>query len=183
MERPCKEWTGARSSKGYGAKRYKGKTWRVHRAEWDEQVGPIPDGMKVLHHCDNPPCYEITHLYLGTAARNSRDMVSRNRQATRGRLPQAVLTAAEVEAIRARYAAGGITQAKLATEYGVVQGAISTIVRRGKATGKRRRTATEVAMIRAGHAAGMSQAVLAAQFGVDQSSISEIVREVSHRSA
>src|SRR6266545_2403863 len=59
MERPCKEWTGARSEKGYGVRRYKGKARRVHRVAWEEQNGSIPDGMLVLHHCDNPPCYEI----------------------------------------------------------------------------------------------------------------------------
>lgn len=181
MDKPCKEWTGARSSKGYGAKRYKGKTWRVHRAAWDEQVGPIPDGMHVLHHCDNPPCYEITHLYLGTEAVNSRDRVSRNRQARRGRLPQAKLNEADAAAIRERYAAGGVTQAQLGEEYGIVQGAISAIIRRRKATGKPRLTPETVAAIRAGQAAGMTQAALAEQFGVNPSSVSEIVRRVSHR--
>jgi DNA-binding MarR family transcriptional regulator len=180
MEKPCKEWTGARFKKGYGARRYKGKTWRVHRAVWDDVHGPIPDGLKVLHRCDNPPCYEITHLYLGTSATNSRDMVARNRQAVRGRLPQSKLTVEDVAAIRARYADGGITQANLAAEYAVAQGAISKIVRRGVKTGTRRRTQAEVAAIRYRYDMGQTQASLAAEFGIDQSSISDIVHNISH---
>jgi len=49
--------------------------------------GPIPPGLCVLHHCDNPPCVETGpgHLFLGTRAVNNADMVSKGRQrATRG---------------------------------------------------------------------------------------------------
>jgi DNA-binding MarR family transcriptional regulator len=180
MDEPCKEWTGARSPKGYGIRRYKGKTWRVHRAAWDEQVGPIPDGVQVLHHCDNPPCYQISHLYLGTAANNSRDMVERRRQALRGELPQTKLSADQAQEIRVRYAKGGMTQIQLAAEYGVTQGAISSLIRNREKTGKRRRTPAEVDAIRSGYAAGVSQSALASQFGLDQSSVSEIVRRKSH---
>ena len=180
LQQPCKEWTGARSPKGYGVKRYKGRSWRVHRATWDELKGPIPDGMKVLHRCDNPPCYEITHLYLGTPADNTRDMISRDRQALRGRLPQSKLTAEQVEAVRQRYAAGGVTQQQLATEYGVVQGAISYIIRNGKKTGKPRVSADTVSKIRELYESGIPQATLAQHFDLHSSSVSEIVRGLTH---
>lgn len=70
-------WTGALGDHGYGnIKDDEGKQWRVHRLSWTLHVGPIPDGMHVLHkqccightNCANPD-----HLYLGDDADNSRD--------------------------------------------------------------------------------------------------------------
>jgi len=78
--KPCLEWTKARSSAGYGQKWSGGKTKYLHRLTWEEYNGPIPAGMKVLHKCDNPPCYEITHLFLGTSKDNAIDMAKKGRQ-------------------------------------------------------------------------------------------------------
>lgn len=77
----CIEWAGRRNQDGYGAAYAHGRQWRAHRLTWTEQVGPIPDGLNVLHRCDNPPCVNIEHLYLGTQADNVRDMLARNRRA------------------------------------------------------------------------------------------------------
>lgn len=117
----CNEWQGARFKKGYGARRYKGRIWRAHRAAWDEQVGPIPDAMRVLHRCDNPACCEIAHLFLGTNADNSADMVAKGRQARK-------LGDYEISEICDRYSGGGITQSALAHEFGVSQAAICRVV-------------------------------------------------------
>jgi hypothetical protein len=76
---PCKEWTGSRTKDGYGQKWHQGKLKRVHRIAWEEHYGPIPDGMFVCHHCDNPPCHEIAHLFLGTPADNTADMRAKGR--------------------------------------------------------------------------------------------------------
>ena len=73
-------WTGA-TANGYGQRSVGGKTQYVHRLAWEEVHGPIPEGMRVLHHCDNPPCYEITHLFLGTSKVNTEDMIAKGRQA------------------------------------------------------------------------------------------------------
>ena len=51
----------------------------THRVVWEHHNGPIPEGMIVLHMCDNPPCVEITHLSLGTPKDNSLDMISKGR--------------------------------------------------------------------------------------------------------
>jgi len=77
---PCKEWPRYRDRKGYGIKRFgkRGKQ-RVHRLAWEETHGPIPEGMHVLHHCDNPPCYEVEHLFLGTNTDNMRDKAAKGR--------------------------------------------------------------------------------------------------------
>lgn len=76
---PCNEFPRVRGD-GYGVRYYKGKSWAAHRAEWDEKVGPIPEGIFVLHHCDNKPCREIKHLFLGTHQDNMDDKVRKGRQ-------------------------------------------------------------------------------------------------------
>jgi len=82
------------------------------------------------HHCDNRPCVRPSHIYAGTMKTNARDMVLRDRHPgivnSHGETNyNAKLTAAQVVAIRARYASGGISQASLAREYGVAQQTVS----------------------------------------------------------
>lgn len=54
---------------------------RASRDAWTEAYGPIPDGLWVLHHCDNAACCRPTHLYLGDAVQNARDREARGRHA------------------------------------------------------------------------------------------------------
>jgi hypothetical protein len=78
----CREWTGALSGPKhhqYGTRSINGKMVKVHRYEWEQHYGPIPEGMKVLHRCDNPKCYRLDHLFLGTQADNVRDMLDKRR--------------------------------------------------------------------------------------------------------
>lgn len=77
---PCVEWTGAKAN-GYGQRWVNGKAQYVHRLAWEEAHGPIPEGMRVLHRCDNPPCYRLDHLFLGTSKVNTEDMIAKGRQA------------------------------------------------------------------------------------------------------
>lgn len=49
----------------------------VHRLTWEQKHGPIPEGMQVLHSCDNPPCHNEEHLHLGTAADNRQEWEER----------------------------------------------------------------------------------------------------------
>jgi hypothetical protein len=74
-EQGCWIWTGPRDKKGYG--RW-GKSV-ASRFSWEIAHGAIPDGMWVLHHCDNPPCVNPGHLYIGTVVENVQDMVDRGR--------------------------------------------------------------------------------------------------------
>jgi hypothetical protein len=75
----CIEWGGARTSGGYGERRVDGRVRYVHRLTWEAEHGPIPNGLHVLHACDNPPCFNIDHLFLGTAGDNARDKAAKGR--------------------------------------------------------------------------------------------------------
>ncbi len=55
------------------------KLFKAHRVAWELANGPIPDGMRVLHACDNPRCVNPNHLSLGTQADNIRDSVQKGR--------------------------------------------------------------------------------------------------------
>lgn len=76
----CLLWCGERNRKRYGKVYSGGATRLVSRVVWAHVHGPIPEGLLVLHHCDNPPCARPSHLFLGTPADNSRDMVEKGRQ-------------------------------------------------------------------------------------------------------
>ena len=79
LDQPCSEWAGATYPAGYG-RTTDGR--RAHRVAWEEANGPIPDGMVVMHKCDNPICVEVAHLEVGTNADNTADMIAKGRQRT-----------------------------------------------------------------------------------------------------
>lgn len=75
----CWEWNGNRSPYGYGRKRIKTVLYQTHRLAWAWVNGPIPAGLCVLHRCDNPPCCNPRHLFLGTQVDNNNDTISKGR--------------------------------------------------------------------------------------------------------
>jgi hypothetical protein len=77
----CWLWIGAHHPQGYGNITVsKGKTKPAHILSWEIHFGPIPEGMKVLHSCDNPPCVKPDHLFLGTQTQNIADMDAKGRR-------------------------------------------------------------------------------------------------------
>jgi hypothetical protein len=129
----CIEWTGPRHYSGYGQGRIPGdrRPRRAHRLVWEQVNGPIPDGLYVLHRCDNPPCVNVDHLFLGTQLDNMRDAKAKGRGwHPRGELnPKTHLTESQVREIRELYAAGGISQITIGSKYGIRQTSVSAIVR------------------------------------------------------
>jgi len=81
----CWLWQGSKRHKGYGAFCYvrDGQVvqGRAHRYSYELHIGPIPQGMFVLHICDNPACVRPDHLFLGTNQDNIADMMRKGRHA------------------------------------------------------------------------------------------------------
>lgn len=76
----CWEWTGYRGARGYGKMSYLGqKSLYVHRMSYFAFTGTNPGKLDVCHTCDNPPCCNPLHLFLGTARDNAIDMVIKKR--------------------------------------------------------------------------------------------------------
>lgn len=75
----CWHFCGSRNQFGYGRLTVGGRMQVVHRLSYGLFVGPIPDGLSVLHHCDNPSCINPEHLWLGTYSDNSRDCWAKGR--------------------------------------------------------------------------------------------------------
>jgi HNH endonuclease len=129
----CREWNGGRGPQGYGViwlhvdhKSFKALT---HRVAYELSHGPIPDGLFVLHRCDNPPCCNPEHLFLGTKQDNRDDCVRKGRQAVGEINGKSKLTAAEVVQIRdlRRY---GYYLTELARLYGIGATAVRQICTR-----------------------------------------------------
>lgn len=119
-ERGCKEWTGRRNDQGYGRTKYRGKNVLVHRLVahlyWDFDLNSKLD---VLHTCDNPPCYQLNHLFVGTAKENMIDCLKKGRRVT-------TLDLTDIPEIRDKRASGKLLK-ELSEEYGVSKGLISNI--------------------------------------------------------
>ena len=129
----CWLWTGAHDSGGYGNFAVtQSHCVKAHRYSWEIHFGPVPDGLAVCHHCDNPECVCPTHLFLGTWADNAADRELKGR----GNQPKGIcngnakLTNDAIIDIRFLYTTGMVTQRELASIYGVTQHLINLVVRR-----------------------------------------------------
>lgn len=77
----CWEWTAGVWKGGYGEFWFGDRMVQAHRFAYSLIYGPIPEGMCVCHHCDNPGCVKPSHLFLGTQVENQRDSVAKGRGA------------------------------------------------------------------------------------------------------
>jgi hypothetical protein len=130
----CIEWTGAKNPNGYGligrGRRTEGLV-KAHRLAYELKHGPIPEGMGVLHECDNPPCCNPDHLFLGTQTDNNADMDAKGRRSLPPTLKgeengSAKLSSAQVVEIK-RFLSLGKHQRVIALAFGVSQATINNI--------------------------------------------------------
>lgn len=152
----CWVWTGCRNHRGYGQFYFRGRARVSHRVAWILNFGEIPEGMSICHHCDNPPCVNPDHLFLGTMADNMSDKMTKGRLAkgptsgahthpdrvSRGTKHSSVmkvaaargekqhmakLTSELVLEIRKLLETSGLSQREIAEQYDVTKGTISAI--------------------------------------------------------
>lgn len=142
----CWTWIAGKNPKGYGIFGVIGGFGEqlAHRISYRLLVDDIPNGLLVCHHCDNPPCVNPKHLFLGTHVDNANDMVKKGRQSCRGftghatnwnsacgeKHGMAKLTENDVLSIRSQFSKGGITQIELGRIFGVTKLQIHNIVHR-----------------------------------------------------
>lgn len=106
------------------------RRWKAHRVAYELVIGPIPDGMEVLHHCDNPPCCNPIHLAAGTHLENMIDCGKKGRRASFAGSANgnAKITEDDVRSIRKFYATGGYSYFELGNHFGVGKSTIHKII-------------------------------------------------------
>ena len=130
-ENACWIWKG-QSSNGYGGIRSggpRGSLLRATHVAWLLAYGPVPAGLRVCHRCDTPSCVNHTHLFVGTAKDNTRDMIDKKRHCHGKLHPLHRLTEAQVVEIR-RLKAAGTTYDVLEDMFGITRGPLHRIVHR-----------------------------------------------------
>lgn len=122
----CWEWQAYRDRQGYGQTKVGGDPVPAHRVAYELEVEDPGDDW-VLHHCDNPPCVNPTHLYAGDASDNNRDAFRRNRRTEQGEQNKfSKLTAEDVREIKSRLGEDE-THAEIADDFGVCRSAVTMI--------------------------------------------------------
>lgn len=125
----CWEWTAGRIAGGYGRINDLGRPLGAHRVSWEiENQTSVPEGLVVCHRCDNPPCCNPAHLFVGTTRDNAQDRDRKGRGLHGEANYCAKLTWDSVRSIRRRVDAGE-RQCDLAREYGVTRTTINDIVK------------------------------------------------------
>ncbi|TSA41005.1 MAG: HNH endonuclease [Verrucomicrobiales bacterium] len=76
----CWIFSGGKKGRGYGQHRFQGQSQSAHRVSFQLCKGEIPKGILVCHTCDNPPCVNPDHLFLGTGKDNAQDMLKKGRE-------------------------------------------------------------------------------------------------------
>lgn len=127
----CWPWQGNTNELGYGTLHHRDRSQLAHRLSWELHHGSIPAGMLVCHHCDNPPCVNPAHLFVGTNRDNVDDMHRKGRaRPLRGsQHPASKLNEEAVRTIR-QLSDEGWLQCRLAERYGVSAPLIAKVVRR-----------------------------------------------------
>ncbi len=126
----CWEWQAGMFKSGYGAIRLgppDNKVAYAHRVSYELHVGGIPDGLCVLHRCDNPSCVNPGHLFLGTRQENMEDKVRKGRQNRGSSVGTSKLHEGDVREIRL-LGSRGLKQEEIAERFGVTASRVSDVL-------------------------------------------------------
>lgn len=129
LPQECWEWTGCILEDGYGQTRMNMQKHRTHRLAYQLTYGLIPDGLQVLHTCDNTKCCNPNHLWIGTTQDNTQDKITKGRaRYLQGEeLPQTKLTRVQAEEIKRLLSNKKYTEGQLSIMFNISRGAISGI--------------------------------------------------------
>ena len=185
----CWVWAWNVHPKGYGTVRIDGHNYKAHRVAYELGNGPIPEGHILRHLCNNPSCINPEHLLAGTPRENMRDMVSA------GNMWNQKLTREDAAAIRQQYAAGGVSMAAIARQYGVDSATVQMVIANKNfydenytppKTRSRKdkkpigwETASEIRRLLLSE--GMSRRELAEKFNIPRSSVDSVIRNDMYR--
>lgn len=162
----CWEWTGSDNNKGYGTITIQGVKKSTHRLSWELHNGPIPDNMCVCHKCDNPPCCNPDHLFLGTKKDNMHDCSEKNRAKGGG-------LSGELHPMYGR-------RGELSPIYGRKHAEESKVIMSDKARGEKNSSAklteNDVIAIRQMVESGSSYPQIASIFNVSTASVCNIIK-------
>jgi hypothetical protein len=160
----CWPWTRNTNTDGYGTVRFFIKVFMAHRVAWTLCHGLIPEGLFVLHSCDNPPCRNPWHLFLGTSMDNIHDCIQKNRRAAtdenRWQLKRPEAIPRGVDSFPSKH---------------------PERMPRGETHGKAVLTTEKVLQIRALRAAGETQVAIAEQVGVARTTIRAVLHGITWR--
>ncbi len=131
-ENECWPWRAAvrRRDEGYGAFWLNGRHQPAQKVAWTLTFGAVPQGMEVCHHCDNPPCCNPSHLFVGTRQQNNADKVSKRRHAFGSKNGFAKLTeeqAREIKLLKPTGRAPNGYRRDIAKRFGVSTAAITDL--------------------------------------------------------
>jgi len=130
MESGCWEWVKSKSPGGYGSFSVFRRQVSASRASWIINNGEIGPGLCICHKCDNPPCVNPNHLFVGTVIDNVNDRHFKKRDAKQcgESHPGVKLKSKEVFEIRMKFKTGRFTKTDLGKEFGVHRAMIRRIV-------------------------------------------------------
>jgi len=114
----CLKWGGSFFVTGYGQVKVNWKNRKAHRVSYELTFGKIPDGLFVLHHCDNRWCVNPQHLYVGTQKDNMADMSTRGRDRVGEKNGNSKLKLFQIELIQ-HFRRGGASVSALAKQFKV----------------------------------------------------------------
>lgn len=179
----CRVWVGCRGTRGYGVIRIGSRQTQAHRLLMQIKQGDALEGREVCHACDNPPCCNPAHLFIGTHRDNMVDMARKKRRY------DAKLSLGDIAAIRNR--AASEAYASIAADYGIDPSTVGQVFRRsswGHAKGGaahvnkiKKVTEDDVRSIRARRAAGESRRAVAEAFGITESNVKTITSRTTWR--